>query len=134
MSATLTSIQNNYMQNFPTEVPIKAAQGFIVTATISLIAGYASSIALLGGALAAITTIIEAVTRPIIRAIFPEVPIIAKLIQICVPQMMVLGLADLIAPWIGVSYKMTSILLPLIAWIALNDKFYERNVAMVEVL
>lgn len=134
MSASLIAIQNNYVQNFPTEVPTKAAQGFIATATISLIAGCASSVALLGGAIAATATIIEAITRPIIRAIFPETPFIAKLIQICIPKMMALGLAASIAPWIGVSYKMTSILLPLIAWITLNDRFYDRNVAMVEVL
>lgn len=122
------------MDDFPTEVPTKAAQGFIATATISLFTGCAGNVALLGGAIAATATIIEAVTRPIIRAIFSENPRIAKFIQICTPKMMALGLAASIAPWIGVSYRMTSILLPLIAWVTLNERFYERNVGMVEVL
>lgn len=134
MSVSLGVIQNNYMQSFPTEVPTKTAQGFIITATINLLNGYNCSVALVGGAIAAIATIIEAVTRPIIRAIFSENPNIAKFIQIVIPKMMALGLAALVAPWIGVSYKMTSVLLPIIAWITLNEGFYERNVGMVEVL
>jgi hypothetical protein len=142
VSGSLSAIRTNYIQNFPTELPMKAAQGFIATTVISLITGCAPSVALLGGTIAATATIIEAITRPIIRAIFPETPFIATSIQIFIPQMMALGLADSIAPWIGTSYKTTSILLPLLAWISLNgislngisNGFYGRNVAMVEVL
>lgn len=134
MLSSLSAIQNNYTQNFPAEVPIKAAQGFIVTATINLLNGYNCNVALVGGTVAAIATIIEAVTRPIIRAIFPENPNIAKFIQIVIPKMMALGLAAAVAPWVGISYKMTSILLPVIAWLTLNERFYERNVGMVEIL
>lgn len=125
------TIKNNYIQSFPDEVPVKAAQGFIATATISLFVGCASNVALVGGALAVISTLIEAVTRPIIRAIFPENPFIAKVIQIIVPRIIALSLGTAVAPWIGVSYTITSTLLPLIAWVALNDRFYERNVGMV---
>lgn len=134
MSTTFNTIQNNYIQNFPAEVPTKAAQGFIATATISLISGSGTSVALLGGVIAATATLIEAITRPIIRAIFPETPFIAKCIQIFIPQMIALSLAASIAPWIGLSYKITTIILPLLAWIALNDRFFERNVGMVEIL
>lgn len=122
------------MRTFPAEVPTKAAQGFIVTAVINVCTGSANNVALVGGALAATATIIEAVTRPIIRALFPENPGIATFIQICIPKMVVLSLATSIAPWVGVSYKMSSFLLPLIAWVALNAGFYRRNVGMAEVL
>lgn len=134
MSAVLSAIQNNYVQKFPAEVPTKAAQGFIATAVINILAGSASNVALVGGAIAATATIIEAVTRPIIKAVFPENPGIVKCIQIIMPKMMALSLAASTAPWLGVAYKMTSVLMPLIAWITLNDRFYERNVGMVEVL
>lgn len=134
MITSLSAFQNSYIENFPTEVPVKAAQGFIMTATIGLIAGCAGSMALLGGVIAATATIIEAITRPIIRAIFPENPFIATFIQMSIPTAIALSLADAAAPWIGMSYKMTSFLLPLIAYIALNQQFYERNVGLVEVL
>ena len=134
MSTSLSAIQNNYIRNFPAEVPIKAAQGFIVTAAINLIAGRAGNVALFGGAIAATSTMIEAVTRPIIRSIFQDHRTIAIFIQIFFPKMIALGLAASIAPWIGVSYKMNSFLLPLIAWIALNHDFFNRNVGMAEML
>lgn len=134
MSAVLSAIQNHYIQNFPREVPTKAAQGFITTAVINLVTGSATNVALVGGVIAATATIIEAVTRPIIKTIFPEHPRIAKFIQIAMSKMMALGLAASMAPWLGVAYKITHVLIPLLAWIALNDKFYEKNVGMVEVL
>jgi len=134
MSAALTAIQNNYIQNFPSEVPTKAAQGFIATAVINLLAGSASNVALIGGAFAVTATIIEAVARPIIKAVFPRNPGIVIIIQIVMPRMMALGLAASLAPWLGVAYKMSSILMSSLAWLALNNRFLERNVGMVEVL
>lgn len=134
MSANLRILQNYYMDNFPTEVPKKAAQGFIVTAAINLCSGFSTHVALLGGAIAATATIIEAVTRPIIRSVFRGNRFVAKFIQLAVPQAIALGLATSVVPWIGVSYKMSSYLLPLIAWISLNDRFYESNVGIVAVL
>lgn len=134
MSQSLSNIQNNYVKKFPSEVPVKAAQGFVVTAIIKLLVGSASNVALAGGALAAAATGIEAATRPIIKNIFPENPEIAKCIQFFIPKMLTLGLASTIAPGISISYKMTSILLSLIAWVAFNNRFYERNVGIVEVL
>lgn len=134
MSVTLSSIQSNYIKNFPAEVPIKAAQGFIVSVAINLVAGAASNMALVAGAIAATATIIEAVTRPIIKAIFPENPKVATVIQVTMSKTIALGLAASVAPWLGVAYKTTSVFIPIIAWLVLNDRFYERNVGMVEVL
>ena len=134
MSAALSAIQNYYRQNFPTEVPTKAAQGFLATAVMNLLVGSASNVALVGGAIAATATMIEAVTRPIIKAVFPENPGAAQLIPIVMSVVMALNLAASIAPWLGVAYKMTSGLMPLIARLALNNRFYERNVGIVTVL
>jgi hypothetical protein len=134
MASYISAMQNNYTTNFPAEVPTKAAQGFIITGAVSLLYGSSANVALLGGAIAVTATLIEALTRPIIKAIFPENPFIVKCIQVCVPRILALGGAIALAPWIGVSYEITSFFIPLIAWIALNDRFYERNVGMVEVL
>ncbi len=134
MLSNLNVIQNNYVKNFPAEVPVKAAQGFVVTAIIKLLVGSAGNVALAGGALAAAATGIEAVTRPIIKGVFPENPEIAKCIQIFIPKMLTLGLASAIAPGISLGYKMTSILFSLIAWAAFNNRFYDRNEGIVEVL
>ncbi len=129
------TIQNNYyVRNFPTEVPMKAAQGFIATAVVNLMVGSAANVALIGGALAVTATLIEAVTRPIIRAVFPQNPLIARIIQIIVPQALAFGLGVAAAPWIGLSYKLSSSIIGFIAWLVLNDGWYNRNVGLVHVL
>jgi hypothetical protein len=134
MSVSLNTFQDSYARSFPAEVPMKAAQGFIVTAAISLIAGNAANFALLGGAIAATATLIEAIARPFIQAVFPDNPLIGSAISIVVPNMIALGLAASLVPWIGISYKVTSSVLSLLAWLVLNQQFYHRNVGMVNVL
>jgi len=134
MVAILNHIQNNYIQELPGEIPQKVAQSVIVTVAISLFSGATRNIALLGGAIAGTTTVIEAVTRPILNAIFPENPMVVRCIQIVAPRLMALGLAASLAPWLGVAFQTDGIVLPLIAWFVLNDRYVERNVAMVEVL
>lgn len=128
------ALANRYINDLPEQVPVKAAQGFVATAAIHVLMGGVAKVALLGGAIVATATLIEAVTRPIIRAIFPEHPFIGRIIQISVPKIAALGIAIAIAPWIGIAYKTTNFLLPLLAWLTLNNNFYERNVGMVEVL
>lgn len=134
ISPVVTSRYNQYVQNLPTEVPRKAAQGFAITATIQLISGSSRNTSIFAGAMAATSTIIEAVTRPIIRAIFPNYPTIAQWIQMLIPRAIALGLASTVSPWIGVSDQIATSLLPILAWWALNGNFYEANVGMVEVL
>lgn len=134
MTIFLSTLQANYMQNFPAQVPIKTAQSFIVTALINIMTGSASSVVLAGSCLAATATIIEAVIRPIIKNIFPRNPSIATMTQIIIPTTIALSLAPTIAPCLGVVYKTTSVLLPILAWMTLNEKFYENNVAMAVVL
>lgn len=134
MSANLTMIRNNYIRDLPSEVPAKAAQGFIATATIKLIAGASGKIALAGGAIAVIATMIEALTRPIIRAIFPNQSLITQAIQIVVPKMMALGLVSTFAPWAALSCEVHSFGLSVIAWLALNNGFYQRNVGMAQIV
>ncbi len=135
MSVNATGIQNNhYIRNFPTNVPVKAAQGFIATAAICLLAGGAANMALLGGAIAVTATLIEAVARPIILAVFQDAPFIGAAIQIFIPEMLALGLAASAAPLIGLSYKMTSPLLSVLAWLTLNQDVFQGNVGMVHVL
>lgn len=134
MTTFLSTLQDNYIQNFPSQVPIKAAQSFIVTALINVMTGSASNVVLAGSCLAATATIIEAVIRPIIKSIFPQNPCIATMTQIIIPTTIALSLAPTIAPCLGVVYKTTSILLPILAWMTLNENFYENNVGMAVVL
>lgn len=133
MSAVLSSIQNSYTQNFPAEVPTKAAQGFLATAVINLIFGNAIPVALLRGTIAVTATVIEAVTRPIIKGIFTEYPTVVGVIQIMVPRALALGLATTLAPWIGLTYRTSSFIITFIAWMQLNQDTFARNVGMVEV-
>ncbi|MBS0620131.1 MAG: hypothetical protein JSS61_01555 [Verrucomicrobia bacterium] len=134
MSTSLSAIQNSYVQKFPDAVPTKTAQSFILTVVINLAIGATAHMALVGGALASTATLIEAVTRPIIREIFPENPQVAEFIQIVMPYMIVIGLATTIAPWVGVAYKTSSVLLPVIGMLVLNNSFYARNVGRAFVL
>jgi hypothetical protein len=113
---------------------MKAAQGFLATAAISLVAGNAANIALLGGTIAATATLIEALARPLIQAVFPDSPFIGMAISIVIPNILALGLAASLAPWMGISYRVTSSVLSLLAWVVLNQQCYERNVGMVEIL
>lgn len=130
----INTFQQRYTETFPDFVPLKAAQGFIVTTAISLLAGSAGSVALVGGAIAAAASFIEAITRPIIRDLFRDHQFVAKLIQVCIPQILALGIAASLVPWLAISYKTTSVLLPIIAWISLNEGFYEKNVGVAVVL
>ncbi|NGX41622.1 MAG: hypothetical protein KR126chlam4_01465 [Candidatus Anoxychlamydiales bacterium] len=134
MSISLSAkIQREYVNKFPTKLPIKAAQSFVATGVISLISGCSAVVALLAGSIAILASTIEALTRPIIKSIFPENRLIGLSIQICITQMMALGLIGVAAPWLGVTYKISALLLPLIVWIALNNDFYEKNTAQAVV-
>ncbi|KKM60242.1 hypothetical protein LCGC14_1543810 [marine sediment metagenome] len=126
-------IQREYVNKFPTKLPIKAAQSFVATGVISLIAGCSAVVALLAGSIAILATTIEALTRPIIKSIFPKNPFVGLFIQICIPEIMAFGLIGVAAPWLGVTYKVSALLLPLIAWLSLNNDFYEKNTAQAVV-
>jgi hypothetical protein len=134
MTAILNTFKNNYIENFPKEVPLKAAQGFIATGALALFLGATAKVALVGGAIAVTSTLIEAVTRPIIKAVFAENPRVGVCIQVLVSKMASISLAAAVAPWVGVVYQTNLFIFPLIAWISLNEGFYTRNVGMVEVL
>lgn len=134
MLPDFTVFQNNYVQNFPTLIPRKAAQGFIATAAIAIIVGGSFKIAMISGTLAATVTIIEAVTRPIIRSIFPEYPQFAKCIQIFFPKVIAFSLLQAVAPWLIVSYTVESIIVSLAGWYFFNYDFYENNVGMMTII
>ena len=131
MPLALSAIQNNYKEHFPIQVPLKAAQGFAFAATAQLVAGSDLNMALLGGALTATATIIEAVSRPIIITIFPNNECATECIQTTAPRLITMGLANSVAPWIGMTYKMTPIALSLAGHFTLNNNWFQNNVGMV---
>lgn len=124
MSAILATIRRDYVNNFPRDVPETAAKSFVITGAINLAAGSSINQTLFGGALAITATLIEALTRPIIMAIFPQNATLAKFVQIVVPLALTFGLAVAAGPLIGVSCKISSLILPLIVSIVLNNSLF----------
>ncbi|MBX9744147.1 MAG: hypothetical protein K2X08_02925 [Chlamydiales bacterium] len=125
----------NYTHQIPKDIAIKAAQGAIVTATISLFLGSTVPVALLGSSIAATATIIEALARPLIKNIFPDNQFIARCAQIIIPASAAFYLASSTAPWIGISYHTNFFMFPILGWIALNPDFStNKNVAIAWVL
>jgi hypothetical protein len=105
----LNDCKNYYVNNFPTDVLTKAAQGF--TASTILRATFDGVIrkgpfnvneALLTGAMAATATVIEAVSRPIIKMFLPKS--FQSYGLICYSRITTLGLAYLISSRTGVNY------------------------------
>lgn len=135
MSSLCSRIQNEYINRIPTELPTKASQAFVITGVMSLCCGSTLVVALLGGSIALLASAIEALTRPIIKSIFPNNTFIGKAIQIILPEMTAFGLADIAMPWVGFSYKITGLLLPILAWLSLNNSnWYEENRAIAAVI
>jgi hypothetical protein len=123
--------RNSYIENFPRNVPLKMAQGFLATAAINLVFNKGTyRTALLRGSLAALISLVEAVTRPIIKAIFPNTPLAGMIIQIVITP---LSIEWLLEPRIGLSNTRTP-LIPFIAWFILNHGFYGNNEGMAEVI
>jgi hypothetical protein len=117
-------------------MPIKAAQSFVASAAINLFLHSSPATAILGGAIAATASLIEAVTRPIIRTIFPKsdsqgqtpkLPLLAQVTQLLVPSMVARGIASAFAPWIGLTYTTSTIFFTAITWWALNDDVFNKN-------
>jgi hypothetical protein len=122
--------QDESLLNFPSDVPLKAAQGAIVTATVNLIAGSATNGIFAGGVIAAMATLIEGVTRSIMQKLFVTHPYAARFIQLTLPRMLALSLAATI----GISYHPTPFL---IAWIAaeiLNTDCFDKQEAATFVI
>lgn len=71
-------------------------------------------------------TLVEAVTRPIIRAMLPGHPKVARLIQTVVPVMITIGLAASAAPWLKVSYQL-GCLVGLINYILDDNRSFYGN-------
>ena len=123
--------RNSYIENFPRNVPLKMAQGFLATAAINLVFNKGTyRTALVRGSLAALISLVEAVTRPIIKAIFPNTPLAGMIIQIVITP---LSIEWLLEPRIGLSNTRTP-LIPFIAWFILNHSFYGNNEGMAEVI
>jgi len=129
MSATLHNIKSNYWVNFPSEVPIKATQSFVATAVIGLVCGSALNVALVGGALAATATLIEAITRPIMQAILPKHEPVGIGIQVGLSILMAVSFAN----WMGVSYKLTP-LITILGMHMINSEPYGRKVGVITIL
>lgn len=130
----LGKITQNYTEEFPHAVHFKAVQGATTTVAINLIVGRALNVALIGGVLAIISSLVEAVTRPIITTIFKDHPVIVAVIQAVVAQMITLGLATAVASWVGVAYTVNSFFHSLLFFLTLNKNYIKHNIGVAFVL
>ena len=133
MFATLNSFQDQYIRTFPTEVPIKAAQGFMATVAIGIICGTSANAAVAAGVAAVAITVFEAMLRPITRAVFSDHPLAGMWIHIA----LAFGLPTLLIP--GLYQARNGLnglhaLFSIIGSLALNDRWYARNVGLVGIL
>jgi hypothetical protein len=130
--------QDQYVREFPAYVPLKMAQGGIATTALHLLASCEPHVALLWGAMAATATLIEAVTRPIIKSLFSENESLITLTQSCVPRMTVLMFVDSWIPWAGKTYKISILsfqfLISCVLMAIFNEKFYDKKIARIEVI
>ena len=108
----LNDYKNYYVNNFPTDVLTKAAQGFTISTILRAVfdnvvdkkVPFNGNAALLTGAMAATATIVEAITRPMIKASLSNCTDLLRIVQIYSSRIITLGLAYSISPWIGVEY------------------------------
>lgn len=75
-----------YYDKLPQNMCKNATISFFTSAAIYRTGGCDNKTSLAGGACAAMTSVIEALTRPIIRSIFPNHPTLGKWIQLLTPQ------------------------------------------------
>jgi hypothetical protein len=131
---TISAILNDYRAQLPMQIPRKAAQGFVATVVLQLAVGSTLPLACVGGMIAVTATLVEALARPIIRALFDENPFIVQCMQVTISSGAAFACMHTFAPKFAASYKAVSFWLSFLAWIPLNQDFIGRNVAMAEVL
>lgn len=110
----------SYVEKIPTELSKRTAQSFVMTAALNCVATTFSS-AMFGGAVAATATLIEAATRPAIMALFSECPLVARAVQFVAPLYISLAVAAVLAPWLGVTFKASYVVLPIILRLLFNE-------------
>jgi hypothetical protein len=132
---TLKNIQHDMYHHFPKKVPLKALQGFLLTTGVNLCIGSSYRITLVEGSVAVLATLIEAVTRPLIRRIFPENPVVAKVFQNMSSVLGATGLANAVSPWTQVTITPMMALFPIwITLFAFNKHAFEKNEAMTYII
>lgn len=125
----------NYQNQFPKQVWQKAAQGFALTAALSLIVCSSTvTAALIGGALAASATLIEAIARPLIKMTFPEHPVIGYAISIFTPTILTMAAFKSVPFLTNSGFNPGFGFWKGLSWFCLNPDYYDRNVGLVEVL
>ncbi|PIS01964.1 MAG: hypothetical protein COT85_07420 [Chlamydiae bacterium CG10_big_fil_rev_8_21_14_0_10_42_34] len=134
MTSIIRPLSQKYIDQFPADLPRKSAQAFVATATIGLIYGTAINVSMFGGAVAALATVIETITRPIIGPVFYDSPIAQEVIQTFIPWFIATQLGEMTAPMLGLSFKVSLSILSVIGWNLLNASPFENKKALAFVL
>ncbi len=134
---SFSTVVCEYLGTCPEKIPIKAAQGFLLTGILRLLTGATKGVALLTGTVAAIATLVEAVTRPIIQTIFANYPNITWLFQMTASLLVAVSLTAYVAPWAGITYAIDEIAFPFLSGVImgfLNQGSISQKNAMVIVI
>lgn len=108
--AALATFQREYVQDFPKKLPQAMIRGFLMTTVISLIFSATISGALATGSVAAIATLIEAITRPIILQLFvpqdylQDYEPVRAFFAVGILVLSTIGLNRSISPYVNVGY------------------------------
>ena len=122
------NFSNSYMRYIPSGKVAAATEGLMITTAFQLLRDTSTNAALRCGALSVTATLVEAATRPVIRAILPNHPNLARFIQSIAPIMIVVGLFAPLAPGIQISCELAA-LIGLVRYFLTNNghNFYGYN-------
>lgn len=129
-SASINNSYQDYVNNLPQNIPLKAAQSFVISSVLQMtISGGLLAAGIVSGSLAAVASLVEACVRPIFKKIFPENLYIAHIISYGLAHGVTLGFCNILLPWVGISLKVTPIVIDLILFYCLNYGYGSRNEA-----
>lgn len=126
MSA-ISSFLDTYVQQFPERVPLKMAQSFVASSAIHLLFGASVNVTLIGGAVAALATVVEAIARPVFKSIFPEHSWVASNVSILAAYSIAICAANAVAPWLRTADAIGVFGMALFGALLFNDDYFEKN-------
>lgn len=132
MLNTFTEYKDDYIDKLPSDILKRTAQGFFIAATLSVISGSAGSAVLIAGALAASVTLVEAVTRPIIKSIFDDMSV-SLTCSIIFTRLIVMTAASVFVPSIVFKNTIGNSIINYLFFFYINEtknKYYSMNQAM----
>lgn len=127
MSAIASSFLDRYVDDFPKLVPLKMAQSFVAASAVHLLLGASVNVTLIGGAVAALATAVEAIARPVFKTIFPDHSWMASNVSILAAYSIAVFTANAVAPWLRTADAIGVFGMALLGAILFNNEYFEKN-------